>query len=330
MRRTIPSLQALLCFESAARHRSYTHAAQELFLSQSAVSRQIQQLEDLLGLALFLRTRYGVELTTAGGQYYKNIKPLLSGIEQSTLDLITHQGLGGTLKMGVVPTFATRWLLPKLHKFNEIYPEITIHLETRTKPFLFSEHVFDAAIYTGTHAQISNWPGIKTHYLMKEDVIPVCSRQLIKKHFPESISNHTTTHHLHASLSVSQIAALPLLQQTTRPYIWKEWFDLAGFDHPSAMDGQSHELFSMLAVAATHHMGVALIPQTLIEKELTAGELLVVSDLKLLDSRAYYFVYDQQQQNPFITKFVEWLEQQVAEAQSASPLQQTLHIHEEC
>ncbi len=326
MRTTIPSLQALLCFESAARHRSYTHAAQELFLSQSAVSRQIQQLEERLGLPLFNRTRYGVELTMAGGQYYKNIKPLLLGIQQSTLDLMMHKGQGGTLKLGVVPTFATRWLLPKLHKFNEIYPEITIHLETSTKPFLFSEHVFDAAIYTGTHAQISNWPGIKTHYLMTEDVIAVCSPQLINKHFPKSIVNHTP---LQASLSVAQISTLPLLQQTTRPYIWKEWFDLAGFDHPTAMDGQSHELFSMLAVAATHHMGVALIPQNLIEKELTAGELLIVSDLKLLDSRAYYFVYDQQQHNPFIAKFVQWLEQQVAEAQSASSLKQSMNLSKE-
>ena len=74
---------------------------------------------------------------------------------------------------------------PRLYKFNEIYPEITIHLETSTKPFLFSEHIFDAAIYTGTPAQIENWPGAKVHYLMNEDVVPVCSAELIFKHFPE-------------------------------------------------------------------------------------------------------------------------------------------------
>jgi len=309
MRRNIPSLQALLCFESAAKHCSYTYAAQELFLSQSAISRQIQQLEEQLGLALFTRTRYGVELTLAGEQYYKNIKPLLSGIEQTTLDLIAHKGHGGTLKLGVVPTFATRWLLPRLNDFNEIYPEITIHLETSTKPFLFSEHIFDAAIYTGTHAQIANWPGAKIHYLMEEDVVPVCSPKLIEKFFPELSQNHQGTHY---HLSVEQIASLPLLQQTTRPYIWKEWFDYAGYIHPAPMDGQRHELFSMLAVAATHHMGVALVPQNLLEKELAAGDLVIASDLKLLGARAYYFVYSEQQKSPLISKFVEWLEQQTS------------------
>ena len=144
MRRSIPSLQGLLCFESAAKHSSYTHASQELFITQSAVSRQIQQLEDFLGVSLFTRTRHGVELTHAGQQYYKTITPYLRGLEQSTLDVMSHKGLGGTLKLGVVPTFATRWLLPKLHRFNTRYPEITVHLETSTKPFLFNENIFDA------------------------------------------------------------------------------------------------------------------------------------------------------------------------------------------
>jgi DNA-binding transcriptional LysR family regulator len=226
------------------------------------------------------------------------------GIEQSTLDLISHKGLGGTLKLGVVPTFATRWLLPRLYKFNAVYPEITIHLETSTKPFLFSEHIFDAAIYTGTPEQIENWPGTKIHFLMNEDVVPVCSADLIFKYFPEL---KAPSGHLSRSLTAEEIATLPLLQQTTRPYIWKEWFEVNGYEHPFALEGQRHELFSMLAVAATHHMGVALIPQKLLEKELRSGDLVIASDIKLKGSRAYYFVYAEQQQSPLIAKFVEWL-----------------------
>lgn len=309
MRRMIPSLQALLCFESAAKHLSYTHAAQELFLSQSAVSRQIKQLEQQLGLDLFQRSRYGVELTGAGEQYYQNVQTLLSGLEQSTLDLMTHKGLGGTLRLGVVPTFATRWLLPRLHQFNEIHPEITIHLTTSTKPFLFSEHLLDAAIYTGTEQQIQHWPGIKYHTLMQEDLVAVCSPQLIRKYFPQQLSQ---VDNKSINLSAAQIAALPLLQQTTRPHIWQEWFDLAGFNHPAALEGQRHELFSMLAVAATHHLGVALIPQNLLQNELASGDLVIASELKLLGARAYYFVYSAQQHNPLIDKFVPWLIQQVA------------------
>lgn len=304
MRRMIPSLQSLICFESAAKHKSYTYAAQELCITQSAVSRQIQQLEEFLNLALFHRTRHGVELTLAGEQYFKSIKSSLLNIEQSTIDLMSHKGLGGTLKLGVVPTFATRWLLPRLYRFNQIYPEITVHLETSTKPFLFSEHIFDAAIYAGTPAQVENWAGAKVQFLMQEDVVPVCSKQLIQKYCPEVQLEQIQD----IDLTAEQLSRLPLLQQTTRPYIWKEWFHTAGYDHPYATDGQRHELFSMLAVAATHHMGVALIPQMLLEKELNNGDLVIASKLKLMGSRSYYFVYSEQQNSALILKFIEWLE----------------------
>lgn len=308
----IPSIQSLICFESAAKHKSYTDAAQELSITQSAVSRQIQQLEDFLDIELFSRTRHGVELTQAGEQYYKNIKPLLLGIEHSTLDLMSHKGLGGTLKLGVVPTFATRWLLPRLYRFNEIYPEITIHLETSTKPFLFSDHIFDAAIYAGTPSQIENWPGAKIQFLMQEEVVPVCSPTLIKRHFPDITLKQNQT----ISLSPEQISQLPLLQQTTRPYIWKEWFTSMGYEYPYAMEGQRHELFSMLAVAATHHLGVALIPQMLLEKELLNRELIVISSLKLVGTRSYYFVYSEQNNNILIQKFIDWLKQEVKHFQN--------------
>ncbi|KQD00402.1 LysR substrate-binding domain-containing protein [Acinetobacter soli] len=312
MRRMIPSLQALLCFESAAKHRSYTAAAQELSITQSAVSRQIQQLEDFLAVALFARARHGVELTQAGESYLKTIKSHLLGIEHATLDLMAHKGLSGTLKLGVVPTFATRWLLPRLHRFNRLYPEITIHLETSTKPFLFSEHIFDAAIYASTPAQIENWPDAKIQFLMEEALVPVCSKTLIEKYFPECVSGENESF----DLTAEQISQLPLLQQTTRPYIWNEWFAQADYAYPYAMDGQRHELFSMLAVAAMHHLGVALIPPLLLEKELEQGDLIRVSRVELVGTRSYYFVSSEQHKNALIVKFTQWLEHEVREFES--------------
>lgn len=307
MRRTIPSLQGLLCFEAAAKHSSYTDASQELFITQSAVSRQIQQLEAFLGLTLFNRTRHGVELTLAGQQYYKTIKPYLLGLEQSSLDIMSHKGLGGTLKLGVVPTFATRWLLPKLHGFNQIHPEITIHLETSTKPFLFDENIFDAAIYAGTQQQIDHWPGTQTHFLMKEDVVPVCSPDLILKHFPEAKMSNKYSY----DLTDQQLQKMPLLQQTTRYSIWQEWFQQHQIPHPKPYEGQRHELFSMLAVAANHSMGMALIPQMLIEKELRKKELVIASNKKLEGMRAYYLVHSSQEMTPIIQKFVDWIAQEL-------------------
>lgn len=308
MRRNIPSLQGLLCFEAAAKHCSYTHASQSLFITQSAVSRQIQQLEEFLGITLFNRTRHGVELTHAGHQYYQSIKPYLVGLEQSTLDIISHKGLGGTLKLGVVPTFATRWLLPKLHRFNQRHPEITVHLETSTKPFLFNDNIFDAAIYAGTKQQIEHWPGTQTHFLMPEDVVPVCSPELIQNYFPEAQMIDRFCY----DLSHEQIKQLPLLQQTTRYGIWQEWFQKHQINHPKPHDGQRHELFSMLAVAAHHGMGMALIPEMLIEDELNSGELVIVSNHKLVGVRAYYLVHSSQESTLIIQKFVDWIKQELS------------------
>ena len=307
MRRKIPSLQALICFESAARHASYTYAAQELFLTQSAVSRQLQQLEDYLGTALFTRTRHGVELTNAGQQYLKSIGPHLKGLEQATVDVITHQGRGGTLKLGVVPTFATRWLLPKLQGFHQLYPEITVHLETSTRPFLFQEHIFDAAIYAGTPQQMEQWPGTYSHFLMHEDVVAVCAPSLIRQYFPDASMINSYSF----DLSAEQLIRLPLLQQTTRPNIWEDWFKLHQIQHANPFQGQRHELFSMLAVAATHAMGMALIPQMLIEKELNKQELVLVSTKTLAKQRAYYLVHSGQESSPLIEKFASWLQQEI-------------------
>lgn len=307
MRRNIPSLQSLICFESAAKHSSYTHASQELFITQSAVSRQIQQLEEYLGVNLFSRTRYGVELTEAGKQYAKGIKPYLQGIEKSTADIMTHKGLGGTLKLGVVPTFATRWLLPKLHKLNAQHPEITVHLETSTKPFLFNENVFDAAIFAGTQQQIEHWPGIQAHYLMDEEVVPVCSPALIQNRLPEAVMQNEYSY----DLSDEELLLMPLLQQTTRPSIWQEWFQAHQIQHPKPFDGQRHELFSMLSVAASHGMGMALIPQMLIESELNKKELVIASCKKLQGSRKYYLVHSSQDISPQIQKFVDWVLQEL-------------------
>ncbi|WOE31646.1 MULTISPECIES: LysR substrate-binding domain-containing protein [unclassified Acinetobacter] len=303
MRRYIPSLQNLLCFESAAKHMSYTHAAQEMYMTQSAISRQIQQLEDFLDVKLFTRTRHGVELTIAGQHYFAQIKPLLLELEQKTLDLKSHKGLGGTLKLGVVPTFATCWLLPKLDEFHKIHPEITIHIETNTKPFLFNETIFDGAIYAGTEQQIHLWPDIDAHYLMQEDLIAVCSPELLLRYFPNAIKTHPYGY----DLSPEQLIQLPLLQQTTRPAIWQEWFNHYHIEHHKVFDGHRHELFSMLSVAAKQSMGMALIPQILIETELRHHQLVMTAQHQHFDRRAYYFVHQSQASSPLIDKFIQWI-----------------------
>ena len=156
MRRKIPSTQALACFEAAARHESYTRAAQELSLTQSAVSRQITALEDFLGVPLFRRTRHGVALTPSGLGYWRQVSRRLQGLERDTLDVMTRRGLGGALALAAVPTFATRWLIPRLPLLAAQHPDIVVHIDTRTRPFLFGDTEFDAALFAGTADQVAN------------------------------------------------------------------------------------------------------------------------------------------------------------------------------
>ena len=299
MRRKIPSIQALLCFEAAARHESYTRAAQELALSQSAVTRQVAQLEDFLQTRLFRRTRHGVSLTPAGQDYARHIGQRLDAIERDTRDIMSGQGGGGVIHLAVVPSFATHWLIPRLSDLARVHPDITVHIETRTRPFLFADGVMDAALYAGTPAQVANWPGTRADVLMEEEVVPVCSPELLRAH--------------RAPLSAQALARLPLLQQSTRPEGWRHWFDAMGVQAPEALAGPRFELFSMLAVAAKHGLGVALMPRLLIAGELARGELAVACERPLRGQRHYCFITPTQTpERAVVTRFRAWLLAQAA------------------
>ena len=293
MRRKIPPLQALVCFDAAARHESYTRAAQELSLTQSAVSRQIGALEAFLGVALFRRTRHGVALTASGTSYARQTALRLESMERDTLDAMADQGSGGSLALAAVPTFATRWLLPRLPGFAQLQPDAVVHIETRTRPFLFADGEFDAALYAGTPAQVANWAGTRALLLMPEDVVPVCSPRLLPRGKP---------------VTPAAIAQMPLLQQSTRPDGWRQWFDAQQVDAPRARTGPRYELFSMLATAAAHGLGVALIPTMLVDDEIARGELVVACARPLSGQRNYYLVMpDRGEPRPLVSAFADWL-----------------------
>ncbi|MEO4048087.1 LysR family transcriptional regulator [Pseudomonas sp. CAU 1711] len=295
MRRKIPSTAALVAFESAARHQSFTKAAEELALTQSAVCRQIAGLEEFLGIELFRRSRRGVKLTEAGLAYSRKVAAQLDAVERDTLAAMGRQG-AQSLELAVVPTFATQWLVPRLKAFQQLHPEVTVHLTNRTRPFLFADTAFDAAIYFGD----GDWSGTEAHYLMPEEPVPVCS--------PELLAGR-------AAFAAAELAEQPLLQQSTRPYVWRQWFAAQGLSVPRDLSGPRYELFSMLAQAAAHGMGVALIPPFLIERELTEGRLVRAHPAALLSSDKAYrlMIPERKVESAALRAFRDWLLQAARE-----------------
>jgi len=306
MRRKIPSLQALACFDAAARHQSYTRAAQELALTQGAVSRQLSALEEFVGVPLFKRTRHGVTLTERGSDYAAQVALRLQALEQDTLEVMSTQGRASVLHLAAVPTFATRWLIPRLPDLKRQQPELAVHIETRTRPFMFADTPFDCALFAGTPEQVANWAGTQAVKLFDEVVLPVCA--------PRLLGSST-------GLSPQDIAALPLLQQSTRPDAWRQWFEAQGIHAPQALAGARLELFSMTAAAAVHGLGLALVPRLLVDDELARGDLVVACDVPLASRRAYYLVYPERQDTAPATRlFLDWLRQTISagDAQTAA------------
>ncbi|WP_434626694.1 LysR family transcriptional regulator [Pseudomonas sp. Z1-29] len=288
MRRKIPSTAALISFEAAARHESFTKAALELSLTQGAICRQIASLEDFLGVELFRRSRRGVKLTEAGLSYSRRIATQLDAVERDTLSVMGHTG-ANVIELAVVPTFGTQWLLPRLKDFQQQHPEVTVNLTNRTRPFLFADTDFDAAIYFGD----ADWSGTESHKLMGEKPLPVCS--------PSLLGNRKT-------LTPEAIAELPLLQQTTRPYAWRQWFNSQDLNIARDLTGPRYELFSMLAQAAMHDMGVALIPPFLIQRELAEKRLVIANPNALSSLKAYYLMIPERKvESASLRAFRDWL-----------------------
>jgi DNA-binding transcriptional LysR family regulator len=167
-----------------------------------------------------------------------------------------------------------------------------VHIEVRTRPFLFTDSGVDAALYAGTPEQVQQWVGVQAHRLLSEQVVPVCS--------PALLAGQPT-------LTPPELALRPLLQQATRPEAWRQWFDAQGVDAPHAMAGPRYELFSMQTAAATHGLGVALMPTLLVEPELRAGTLVVACDRVHSSGRHYHMVQPDWPERPALTAFKRWL-----------------------
>ena len=268
-RRLLPSTSALAAFESVARLRSFSAAAEELSLTQGAISRQVSGLEDLLGILLFERTSRGVVLTSAGAEYAKSVGAALSQIRSASLQAMTKRH-SDTLNLAILPTFGTRWLMPRIPNFVARHPEITLNFATRIGIFDFDRDGIDMAIQVGQ----ADWPGADCTFLMEEMVTPVCS--------PGFLAQHPIR-------AAEDILSMPLLHMASRPGAWNHWFQSLGLSGASSQ-GMRFEQFGNVAQACVAGLGVALMPLFLIDSEVEAGQIVQAYPHQVRSPSSYYAV----------------------------------------
>ena len=290
-RRFLPPMSLLCAFEAAARHQSFTAAAAELHLTQSAVSRQIRALEERLEAELFVRERQTVRLSPAGQAYAQEIRGALMRISTATLGFRANPR-GGSLNLAILPTFGTRWLAPRLPQFFSAHPGITINLTTRLSQFDFQLEAVDAAIHFG----LPHWPGAELAFLMSETVVPACSPALLAQH---------------GFAQPQDLLQAPLLHLASRPDAWQRWLSV---HHAPMAEGQGmlFDQFATAAQAAIAGVGVALLPRFLIERELAQGDLVrALPHLPEMESaERYYRAWPTSRGNyPPLQSLREWLQQ---------------------
>jgi DNA-binding transcriptional LysR family regulator len=289
--RLLPSTSALAAFEAVARHGSFSAAAEELALTQGAISRQIALLEDLLQRRLFERGSRGVTPTEEARAYAQSIGEALLLIRSATLSAMTNSQ-GNSLALAILPTFGTRWLMPRIRGFVARHPDITLNFATRIGKFDFEAEGLDAAIHVGT----PDWPGAECTFLMNELVEPMCSPQFLAENpirRPEDLLR------------------LTLLQLPSRRGAWEYWFSQLGVE-ARPTQGMWFEQFSTAAQACIAGIGVALLPRFLVQAELAAGLLVPAWSHPVISPSAYYLVSPKamSQKRP-IQQFRAWLIQEI-------------------
>lgn len=288
MANRLPPLKALRAFEVSARLLSFTRAAQELFVTQAAISHQIKSLEEHLGIKLFMRKNRTLLLTEEGQAYFIDIKGIFNSLHEATEKLLAR-GANGTITVSLQPSFAIQWLVPRLSAFNLLQPKIDVRIKAVDQnENLLTEDV-DIAIYYGK----GNWPNLSARQLHPEYLVPVCSPLLLQGAKPLTNNDRLVDH--------------TLLHDASRRD-WKRWFKDKGVKGVNVNHGPIFSHSSMVVQAAMHGQGIALANSVLIKPDLDAGRLVKPFDSVLESNNAFYIVCrNEQQEIGKIAAFRQWV-----------------------
>ncbi|MCE8005162.1 LysR substrate-binding domain-containing protein [Billgrantia ethanolica] len=286
MSHPLPPLNPLRTFEVAARLRSLTRAADELHVSQVAVSRQVKVLEDYLGVALFTRLHRGIELTQEGAELYEGVKQAFQDIEKATKK-VSRRNQRDTLSIQSYTTFSQRWLIPRLADFHKKNPLLEVKLSSSLKPVDFSMQNVDAAIRSGH----GDWPGLHAEKLVDIELVPIVSASLWATE----------------QLEKDAISRVRLLHSTARPDDWKAWIEASGHQADPDM-GIKFDTSALAYEAASMDIGCAIAIKVFVERQLQDGSFVALSDFICKTGEAYYLTWPKDARpSDALLKFLEWM-----------------------
>jgi LysR family glycine cleavage system transcriptional activator len=286
--RKLPPLNAVRAFEVAARHVSFTKAAEELHVTHGAVSRQVALLESWLGTPLFRRSASQLVLTEAGRNYVGEVTSALDRLAVASMQVM-QQAAPTALRISAPPTFTMRWLLARMSGFQRRRPDVEIRLTTSLAPVNFLDNDYDVAI-RGAHAPL---PGCRSEPFMTETIVPVCHVDLLERGGlarPQDLAHHT------------------LISYATEPYAWSEWLPAAGCPGLKPAGVLSFEQMYFALQAAVEGLGIVMVPLFLAFDDIVAGRLVAPFGLLAHKRRQYYANYQAAPGgNHAIASFCEWL-----------------------
>lgn len=302
MRRFLPSLAALQAFEAAARHLSFTRAAEDLFVTQSGISRQITNLEVFLGLRLFERAGSRLVITDAGSKYLSDVVHTLNKLEEASIDLVRGRKTDASLMIEANPTFVSRWLAPRLAHFVRLAPEVPVEVNPLAAEVDFKTCRFDIAIMRGTGA----WHEARAQELFAEELVVVASHKLIA---------------LGEKRDRLDFAQIPTLQNASRPSLWLQWLRASGLNNDGVIQGVRFAQSEMLISAAVSGLGLAVVPVHYVERELRSGELHTPFGNPVRSGESYWAVTPERKyQKQHVRVFRDWLIKQAAITPFTTPL----------
>lgn len=300
MSRPIPPLNALRAFEVAARHLSFTRAADELFVTPSAVSHQVKTLEENLGVMLFMRDSKSLTLTSAGKAYLPGVQEAFKQLVFATHQL--HQSLGvPSLKINLPPTFAVKWLTPRMQRFMQAHPDIDLKISTAKEMVDFTREDFDMAVRYGRGV----YPGLYSELCLPVEVFPVCSPQLLKEAArplasPQDLRFHILLHDESTYADVSNPN-------------WAMWLEHTGVTDVDATRGPSFWPSHLVIGAAIDGLGVALAKKHWVVDDIASGRLVRPFAGSMQVEFAYYIIFPEDRaKDPRIRAFLEWMREELA------------------